>query len=245
MRKKVVLIGLGLIILAGILFVVSGYVLTNGLGGGIVVNNFTVGSGNYSYAALKYDNATAVAVYAALGSSANLYALNGSAFARWTSYMESNSGSSGISYIYSLGVNSSYIKRNISVGVLPIDLKTGPFMLKNNPSAQIYVVVDNTQNSQSENSIVNVTVSYLPLQSGKLLESAALGYGVILLFIAGIIVIVYGFWKKKEDMPGPVQTPGKGTAKESKDREYVEQLYKGVKSKKRAKASKESEDKSK
>ncbi|MDE1871169.1 MAG: hypothetical protein KGI06_02930 [Candidatus Micrarchaeota archaeon] len=229
MKKKLVFIGLGLIAVAVAMFLLSGYLLSSGLGNNIQLTNLTINAGGFSYVPISYGrNISALAIYAVMGKPANLYILNNSTFNSWRSYVVANSSASGIKYMLRSGINSSYIYRNTTLEVIPIRLSSTPY---SSASGKLYIVVDNTPGSSSSNVPVNASISYIQLHSSNLLTSAALGYGVFIIGISGIIILIWGFVKKGEPGDGK-DSKDEAKSKEQKDKEYVEQLYKGVKKKK-------------
>jgi hypothetical protein len=226
MRKKLVFIGIGLLVLAVILFVLSGYLLTKGFSGNISFNNITIGAHNFSYSAIHYNkNSSAMAVYALLGSPADIYVFNSSTFTRWYAYMNPNkSVGNGYHYASSIDANSAYLFSNATIQVIPLDFKNYP--VPTNGSGSLYIVIDNTGGSKSAGTHVNASISYIPLNTSTVVTSAAVGYGVLISGLAGIILIIWGLLKKDE------QEKVKGADKDkvtSDQKRYLDQLYKGVK----------------
>jgi len=233
MDKKIVLIGVALLIIAIILFFVSGYLSTSGVKNNVRVSNVTVKPDGYTYLPVSYkSNLSVLAIYALLSGPTNFYLLNASTFSKWSQYMNSNSSANGYNYINKLGVNKAYLQTNVSVTVLPLDVKdptvNGYFQ------QLIYVVVDNTHGSKSVSSPINASLSYLPLANSNVLAFAALGYGVVLLGLAGIVIIVWGALRKPKVVATPATAKSsKISTKEQQQKEYVDRLYKGVKDKKK------------
>jgi F0F1-type ATP synthase assembly protein I len=239
MNKKLVLIGLGLIILAIIFLAVDS---TNGIGGNkITENNLTIGANSFSYLPVNYgNNVSILAVDAVVSAPVNIYVLNVSTFSSWDSYMQSNKGASGLSYVKSLGVNSTYILENKSVDILPISLVKNNVLPDNLAVNKLYIVVDNTPGSQSSSLPINATLSYLTVLSSKvssaLIISFVFGIGFIVLLGIGIVVIVYGIFKKSAAEKVDKSGHSVKSTKDQKNKEYVDQLYKGVKTKKKKSA---------
>lgn len=235
MKKKIVLIGVALLVLAIVFLAIDS---TIGIGGSKpTTSNFTVGADNFSYLPVEYNSSIAIlAIETLLSSPTNIYILNGSAFSAWSSRIKGNSSADGLAYIEKMGVNSSYVASNRSIATIPISLEGNKVLQNNLTLNKIYVVIDNTHGSKSYATQVNATVSYLTIVSTKVSSTLAISLvfsvGFILLLVAGIIVIVYGILKK--DVENAAQGAAKGvSAKEQKDKEYVDQLYKGIKSKKK------------
>jgi hypothetical protein len=232
MDKKILLIGVGLIVLAIILFFISGYLLSNGLGSSIKATNLTVQHGGFSTVPVSYySNTSAVAIYVISEQPTNLYLLNSTQFTIWNTYMNKNKNASGIKYVRTLGVNSSYIYSNTTLSVLPLNVKN--IQVQNTFNNQIYVVIDNSAGSKSTAVNVNATVSYLPLQSSRLAISTGLGYVVIIVAITGLAFAIWGAIRKDRKKAAEAALEAKGMGKSQKDKDYVDQLYKGVKGKKK------------
>jgi hypothetical protein len=235
MRKKLVYIGIVLLIIAIILFGLSSYILGNSLKSNILTRNVTIGPGNYTYLQVNEAKGSVVlALSILLNNSANAYLLNVSQFSNWDNYMMAHRNASGIAYASTI-VNSSYIYPNITQKVVPVLLKG------NQTNSTGYLVIDNGKGSPSTSMSVEGIISYIPLNSSAVLLTAGLGWGVIILGIAAIIVIVYGAIKSDEpkEVAAPALPGGNTkTLKDQKDQEYVDNLYKGVKSsgKKKAKS---------
>lgn len=236
MDKKILLIGVMLLVVAIVIFFISGYLSTNGVKNNIAVRNFTIKPDSFAYLPITYKSNTSVlAIYAILSQPTNIYLLNQSTFLQWSKYIGANTTASGLKYVESLGVNSSYIQTNQSIAVLPLNAKS--VRVANYFEQQtVYIVVDNTPGSKSSASGLNATISSLPLSSSSILGYAALGYGVILLAIAAVIVIIWGVFRKPKVVAMPTTaapTNNKKLSKEQRDKEYVDRLYKGVKGSKK------------
>jgi hypothetical protein len=227
MKKKLVFVGVGLLLAAVVLFIISGYILSSGFKKNVNLTSLTINADDFSYAQLSYNSSIAgIAIYALMSSPSNLYLLNSSLFTQWYDYMNQNrSVADGYQYARHIGVNSSYLFRNVSLQVIPVNLRSGS--VPKNFSGKLYVVVDNTQGSKSSATSLNATLSYIPLGGSTIWTSAALGYGVLILGLAGIIIIIWGLVKKDE----PGNLGGKDEAAKSQ-KEYVDKLYKGIKNKK-------------
>jgi hypothetical protein len=221
MIKKFIYIGLVMILVAVILAVLSGYLLTNSTGKQVVASNITVNASSFADLPIQLHNSTALAIYVVEANATNIYILNSAQFSEWSSYMDSHGNASGVGYVETLGVNSTYIFKNKS------DVYTE--VLQTSASAPVsteYVVTDNTQGSPSSNIKVAGAVTYIPLQiSSLILYEIPVIIGLVL-GIAGIIVVIYGFMKKR---PEPIMpSTMKGDTKDEKEKQYVDQLYKGV-----------------
>lgn len=215
--------GLAMIILAAALFFGSGYLFSNGIGKTLAVKNFTVGADNFTSFPINYTNASELAVYVISAKPINVYLLNITTYHLWSSHMLSAKSDSGVGYAQQLGVVSNDIFKNSSFAIIPVLVNSS----KNYSKNRVYVVMDNTFGSHSFNGSVNTTLSYFPLHSSKLLVYELLDVLAFVILIAGIIIIVWGLVrsgepKMKEEMDKPL-------TKDQKQKEYVDQLYKGVK----------------
>lgn len=225
MKKKLVFIGVGLLVTALVLFIISGYLLSNGFSKNVNVTSLKVNPDNFTYLPISYNNSiSAIAIYSISENQTNLYIFNSSLFSRWYSYMSVNhTAVSGYEYAQHIGASNSSLFRNTTIQVVPINLRGSS---ANSFAGKIYVVVDNTKGSKSASMHVNTSISFVPLSGSTILVSAGLGYGVLILGIAAIIIIVWGLLKKDDSPPKAVA--GKGAAS-SDQKKYVDQLYKGVK----------------
>ncbi len=219
MLKRTVFIGIALIVVALVLFAISGEVAKSS-SGPLRITNLTVAPESYSYTAVTYsNNASAIAIYAFINKPANIYVLNGSAFSEWSSHVSGNV--SGIAYAHEIGVNSSYIVQNKTLAIIPLIVNG----TASNSISTVYVVVDNTNGSPSSASRLNVSVSHVEVKGSAIVVTSALSFGFIILIIAGIIVLIYGLVKKPkavEPFPGN-ETPDKA---DRNSKEYIDNLYK-------------------
>lgn len=237
MIKKMVYYGLAMLVLAAVLFFGSGYLFSSGLGKSITLNNFTIGADNFSSYPITYTNASEVAVYVIATKPINTYLMNSSDYLSWSSHMLSTRNSSGLSYAEQLGISTNDIFKNASLTVIPLLVNSSANVSKN----KFYVILDNTFGSHSFNSSVNATVSYFPLHTSKLIVYELLDVLAFVILVAGIIILIWGLVKTNEPKVAPVSTTGKPT-KSQKDKEYVDQLYKGVKKSKKKNQSNEDND---
>ena len=230
MDKRIALIGVGLLILAIVLLVVLGFLFSGSASKNLQVTNLTVSSHGFSYLPITYySNTVAIAIYSITNKPANLYLMNGSAFNAWYSHMSNSINTSGIQLAENVGVNSTYIYRNVTMQF--IQLLHGPAIAANS-TGKIYLVVDNTQGSKSYDSSLNATLSYYLLQPSNLAATTALGYTFligIIVVIAAIAVIIWGLVRKRQEKANT------GNPKDDEQKSYLDQLYSGVKLNKRKK----------
>jgi len=229
--KKFIYYGLALIIIAIVLALVSGYLLNSKVSGSISSTNVTVNSGSFAYVAIPGGNYTALALYMIMANSTNMYVMNGSTFSKWSGYLGSNGGASGLARAQALEVDGNYIfvdKRSVYT-----QLFTQQSSAQNSSMNSVYVVIDNTPGSNSSKISVSGLVTYIPIKLSSLLVYEAPVILAIILAIAGLIVIIYGLVKKGAQNLGNALQPNDGKTKEQHDKEYLEQIYKGVDSDKK------------
>lgn len=237
MIKKFVYYGLALIIIAIVIALISGYLLNNKVSRSISSTNITVGSGGFADVAIPGGNYTALAIYAMVSNNTNIYVLNGSAFSGWSNRLSLNESAGGLSVVQALGVNSSYVfkdKRTVYT-----QLFTQPGNGPNSSMSGVYVVIDNTPGSNSTKVPVSGAVTYIPLQLSSLMVYEVPVIMSLIIGAVGIILIIYGLVKRGgQGGVNAVQTEG-GATKEQRDKEYLEQIYKGVGSDKKKRRKKD------
>ncbi len=227
--KKFVYYGLLFIIIAIVLALVAGYLLNSKVGGSVSSTNVTANAGSFAYVQIPGGNYTALALYMVLANNTNMYVMNSSTFSEWSGYLGANSSASGLSRARALGLSGNYTfvdKRSVYT-----QLFTG-----NGSSSSMngaYVVIDNTPGSNSSKIAVSGIVTYIPIKLSSLLVYEAPVILAIILAIAGLIVIIYGLIKKGAQNLGNALQPNDGKTKEQHDKEYLEQIYKGVDSDKK------------
>lgn len=236
MIKKFVYYGLALIVIAIVIAIVSGYLLNSKVSGSVSSANITVNAGSFAYVAIPSGNYTALAAYVIMANSTNIYVMNGSTFSKWSSYLSLNRSASGLSRAQALGVNSSYIfedKRSVYT-----QLFTQPGNSSNSSLNSMYVVIDNTPGSNSSKISVDGVITYIPLQLSSLVIYEVPMILALVVGVAGLIVIIYGLVKKGgQDLLNAMQ-PNDGMTREQRDKEYLEQIYKGVDSDKKKRSKK-------
>lgn len=222
MIKKFVYIGIILIVLAAVLFLTSGYLLSNGISKNVSIANLTVKQYNFSYYPATYYNTSEIAIYVLASQSVNIYILNSTTFSIWRNYVTSNKSANGLNYVEQLKVNSTDIFQNKKSLVAPLIVNSS----KNYSKNVLYVVIDNTLGSPSTSTPLNASVAVLPLQTSNQIPYEVLGLLSLVCFIAGIILLIYGILKKEQ--PKLDASGNTVQSKEQKDKEYVDQLYKNV-----------------
>ena len=236
MMKKFIYYGIALIVVAIVIAMVSGYLLNSKVGGSISSANVTVNAGSFAYVGIPSGNYTALAVYAIMANSTNIYVMNGSTFSKWSNYLSLNKSASGLSRARALGVNSSYIFENKRSIYTQIFAQQGSGA--NSSLNGMHVVIDNTPGSNSSAISFEGIVTYIPLQLSSLVIYEVPMMLALVIGIAGLIVAIYGLIKKGEQSLANAMQPNDGMTKEQRDKEYLEQIYKGVDSDKKKRSKK-------
>ncbi|MCL5430306.1 MAG: hypothetical protein M1504_02405 [Candidatus Marsarchaeota archaeon] len=249
MIKKIVYIGVILIVAAAVVLLISGASaggVVSGLKNLTKMQNFTVNGGAFAYLPLQSVNSSLLAV-GVLNHKVNVYLLNSTAFPLWENSVSNTLAPGGGNGLYSAlqleGKGAFLIYENATNVTIPANLQLGNFsaspalyalnesLYKN---GMYYVVVDNTHGSASYSNQVIANFLYLLPPTNS--TSAAtiynfnstlgtlfiLGVVFIVLLVAGIIVIAYGLLKKRQPT---AETP---TVKGGPTKEEVDRLYRGV-----------------
>lgn len=252
MDKRMVLIGIVLLVVAFLVFLANNSVSTSlvtGLSNLSVSQNLTVLPYSYGYVVLPIQG-NAQTFYILLSNFSkpiNSYLFNSSAYTKWKSAVTANVPANGFDTAVSLERNGTFfIFRNSTLASVPSQLisnnKSVVYSTSENASyvnGTYYLVLDNTNGSESANSVVNAEIKYLApitnstLQTSKLSNisnsfQTALWLGVAFFFllIAGIILLVFGFFRKRRDQLEAMPPPGKEKLKNDEvSKEYVDKLY--------------------
>jgi hypothetical protein len=260
MIKKIFLIGLLLIVAAvAVLFIGSTLVVNTAsvVGNQLKTTNVTITPGNFTYIALTAQNASYFVFLGKISSNANFYVFNQSGFSQWAGYIDANPKASGLSYAVSLEHKGVFViyQNTMSPTVPPLFGSNPSILYYFNTTASYsagtyYFLVDNTNGSQSYSMPIAAELIYTPAINNQSLQSGALGavpaalvtneliIGSVffVLLVAGILTTAYGALKKPpeqwEDVPKDKGTkPGQNKI----DQKYVDDLYKGVDKRKKAK----------
>ncbi len=256
MKKKFVYIGLVLIVAAFGLLLLAGSLLTSVASGLLAEHNVTVSSMSFSYLQVILVNQTAI--FGVVSSKpVNFYVFNSTGFAVWSTEVNSGNAISGYATAVALeGKGLLFGYHNALIGTIPYSQVLGnatPFYNINAsrmPAGTYYAVVDNTNGSASDSITFNSTILY-PSQtsaagyasrSASAIAVLASGAGFFVLLIAGIALILYGFFKKTPAQVAGMQTQAAGQAKPKGDMsdEQIDQLYKNIKKKTGRKGKKDS-----
>ncbi len=204
---------------------------------------------SFSFVKFNVTNSSLLLLIGKISGVANFYVLNSTGFSEWSSEVLSSNVPNGYKYAESLvGNGIFYIFRNTTTVIIPSTdnvLNSTPVYSFNSlgiaPPGTYYAVIDNTNGSASDNYRINATVFTLPQasQSANLpnfvYEEAELGIAFFILFVAGIIMTIYGVFKKEKDSSIKSIIPNTQNAKGNKDSltdEQIDELYKNIKKKK-------------
>ncbi len=250
MRKKFVYIGAILVIVALIILVLSGSLVS--LNGVLTQANYTVSSGTFSYLSLQLQNRSAILLVGRFSAPVNFYLFNATAFSKWSAAADSANALPGYQSAQNLeGAGLFFDYRNVTSVIVPY--QKGAYNVtplyslnvsKGFPGGTYYAVIDNTPGSPSSGSAINATILYATQGSGSsnsaiskfVYEEAAIGLAFFILLIAGIIMLIIGFIKKdkgavmQQTPAGPVPTQRKAGKNEMSD-EQIDELYKKIKKK--------------
>jgi hypothetical protein len=203
--------------------------------------SITVNPGSFSYYLLKFSNASQPIVVLQISPSANVYLFNSAAFHAWSNH-SGKVGINGIQYAQSLNGTILAFK-NVSTISIPViaNLSQAPVYsnnLNNLAYGNYYIVIDNTNNSISRGSAVNVQITEGNLNpaTSKLIGPVHIISGLIIIFllVGAIISIVYGIFSKGK--PTNPETSAK-QLKAGISKEEIDKLYAGVSKNTRTKTS--------
>ncbi len=235
MIKKFIYYGVFIVAVAIIVLLAAGSSVSGNLMGNIPVENVTVPSNSFTYALINATGAQTAIVSVIASSTVNIYVFNASNFDLWISHMTGNASANGLEYAQAIYNNASQFIFANTLMMAPANVSLA---LSNgglyNRSA--YVVVDNTNGSPSSIKTVRARVVYVVLNSAttKKFRSLAdrqlyIGTASVLMFLAGVILVIYGAMKKEVQAPAG-QVP---TGKKEASKEYIDSLYKNVIKRKR------------
>ena len=187
---------------------------------GMVVQNLTVPAHGSVNRSIAFANASILLVFMNIDNSTNVYLMNSTAFDGWSSYVNSNlSAARGLDYAISIANKGVfYIYQNASELVtIPYTQNstqpTVPILYQKPnqvfPPGTYYLVFDNTNGSASKNKSIFVKLAYLqPISNSTLKgptlssvysqvnQGVQLGIIFILLLMAGIVSLIYGYVRK-------------------------------------------------
>ncbi len=260
MDKKIVYIGLGLIVIAIVLFLINIYLgssVSSGFQNVLLTQNLTINGGAFSSVSINATNNSYFFVAAQLSKEANIYLFNSSAYKSWKSAVSSNSPVHGITAAIGLeGKGAFYIFKNTINASIPqglgISAQNATYATNSTalyPAGTYYVVIDNTNGSASYQSQVLAHVLYLPPITnssitsgplaglgGQITQEIWLGLAFFIILVAGLVVTVYGYFKKPKFATTAATPFGKPATPGSEvDTQYVDKLYKNVDQRKKAK----------
>lgn len=230
MIKKLVYIGIAVMIIAAVVIFGSGLLFKNSLGKNLSTTNATVQPDSFADIPISNYNSNTLLLYVLTSNYTNIYVLNTSTFSAWSGYVMSHGNASGYAYVEGLHVNSSYVLQDKNSAVVPIPPANG--------TRNLYVVIDNTPGSKSSGSSITAFISYVPLESSSVIIYGLAEVVAFIVLGAGLIVMIYGALKKGAPRPEDIMAAS-NNPKEQKQNEYVNQLYKDVGKKKKNKKKKD------
>lgn len=233
MRKKIVYIGLLLMALSVALFVSVSSSSLNVPHGQQLVENMTIPVLGYKAMPITANGTSAIEFYTASSSASNVFLFNQSAFTAWNSSMPSQPYN-GLKLAESLeGMGAMVIYSGTPAALVPPTLSYPPAYISNAlnestgvvPAGAYYAVIENMNGTLVNANPINATFVYLPAVTSKLasqsfIRFSAEGIAAILLFVAGIVLAVYGAMR-----PSPAQA-AKGVPTQAE----VDALYHGIRS---------------
>ncbi len=253
MNKRIVLIGVLLIVLGLIAAVIATTTFNNSVKtlASQLLRNATINSTmrSFAYVQISLSNASQIYVLAEMNKSANFYIFNSSAFGAWTASASNTVNSTGLAAAEALeGRGALFIAKNSTFvdsasPVAPNSTEDIVFSASNatEPAGTYYAVSDNTNGSASASNgtVMTKLVYYAPgtLSSNTISKYSGSGTTVLagsvmflILIIAGIILLVYGLIKKPkaEALPPQFQEPGKKEENKGgagKPDDYISGIY--------------------
>jgi hypothetical protein len=223
----------------------------------LIVNNLTIKSGEIASTPININANSFVFAFITLTKPANIYFFNNSAYKIWINETNTTNSPTGLKNAENLeGAGALIIYRNTTNATIPTNLgSVNSSLLYSTNQSQLYpkgtydFVIDNSNGSASRSSNFAAKVAYLPpftngsLSSGPLAQLGSqidqeVVYGVLffLLFVAGIIIVIYGLIKEPKDKQASVPKNDQPQKLETKaDQQYVDELYKKVDAKKKRK----------
>jgi hypothetical protein len=182
MIKKVVYVGLALILISIVIAVAGSYIGSNSLQGlenQVSRQNLTIAADTFQYLQLNNPNASSLVVIAEHSSApVNVYLFNSSAFAQWKAAMSSNAVVSGIHDALEFkGKGAFYVFDNSTMALMPYNgtttyqasqqnatgLSPHPLYYPSSvllPVGTYYLVIDNGEGSASMSQSVSSKVAY-------------------------------------------------------------------------------------
>jgi hypothetical protein len=239
--------GIILIIIAFVVLLVGGFAqqgIGNTLQNTTVASNFTVAPNSYHSYLLHLSNYSYLILFAKFSSPLNVYFVNSSAFNAWSS-------SNSIGKRNGLNSMLSYENNGLFIAYKDQLLATVPQGLSNSTNVTAiyasntalyspgtyYLIADNTNGSLSSQTSVSGTIAYLPpisnqtIASGpysqiknQIYQSLAIGLLFYVLLFAGIIIAIYGLFRKPKTAVVVSSTDKNGAP----SKEEIDRLYKGI-----------------
>ena len=231
MRRKIVYVGLLLMVLSVVLFVAISSSPVSIPHGQQLTENMTVPVLGYKAVQIIENGTSSIAFYVASSSDSNVFLFNQSAFSAWNKSISSQpyNGLGLATSLESLGALVIY--GGTPTALVPPVSSYAPLYTSNVlnvssgivPAGVYYAVIENMNGTLVNPKAINATFVYLPAVSSSLagrsfVRISSEGIVAILLFVVGIILAIYGALQ-----PGPA-----GRAKGVPTQEEVDALYRGI-----------------
>jgi hypothetical protein len=257
MDKKILYIGIAVLVVAllVLLFNISNTSsIASGFSNVLVQQNISVSSGGFASLTLNSSNVSFLFIIAELSKPANLYFMNQSGYTAWSAGIGANRTGlkeavalegNGVLAVYANAVNAT-IPPQIASSAAPLYIfnQSGLY-----PKGHYYFLVDNTNGSESAGSPITAKFVYVPPFTNSTFTTGQFAnlssqidsevvYGAVffVLLVAGIVVLLYGFFKKPKGQPPNPSVSQKLPA--NADQAYVDKLYQNIEKRKKAKKKK-------
>ncbi len=241
MQKRLVYFGLLLIVLSIILFGVianSTSSTFSKLYGDLVYKNITINPNSLYYISINSTTASPMLVGIGMHSPALVFLFNASSFSAWMSGSGPKSGLGGALLLEGKGLMLAYNNtRNVSIpaepnSALEYQSNSSGINLGELPIGGYKFVIDNANGSSSSNTAINATYVFLPSSSVANITSGTSGMGLLsvaalILFILGVVLLVYGIIKRS---PSTSKSVVAGLSGGTPSDEAIDQLYKSINS---------------
>ncbi|HVC58245.1 MAG TPA: hypothetical protein VND15_02095 [Candidatus Acidoferrales bacterium] len=234
--KTTTKIGILLVIVGVIVLFGSGAAANKQLQRQLASVNMTAQPHSFAYTDIKVNASSMIFITVATSNSSNIYLFNSSAFNTWST-QASNATANGEAYaaevngrglLYTYG-NSSFVQLT-----LPDMARNSSYNFSRVFNGNYYLVIDNTNSSAAKPMAISARAAYVVLNSNTVssyLKGITYGVGgALALIITGVVVIIYGFFKKKAD--GAVAAVVQKTKSDTTSKEYIDSLYKDIEGKK-------------
>ncbi len=252
MDKRFAYIGIALMIIAFIILVANSF--TTNIGSSfanvVVYSNMTIQPHSYGSASINASEASYFFVVAHTNKPVNFYFFNKSAYYAWRNATEAFPQGNGRFTAISLENKGAFMiysnETNMSIPNAT-NPSSKPIYAANQSTpygnGTYFLVVDNTNGSESSSYQINATVAYLPPinnstissgalsgLSGQLTEAIQVGVVFFIMLVAGIVLLAYGLIKKPQGQGAGTPQPGQKLNVRANQQD-VDQMYQNVEKK--------------